>query len=157
MKRKELVYCALGIALVFITTFFIKIPAAHGYFNLGDAVILLFASIISPLASFLLGGIGSCLADLSGGYAQYALFTLIVKGTEAILVTVLLQRLKWKPILVFVLAAIWMVIGYFFCDWMIYQQIGIAAAGLLMNSIQGAICALIAIALYPQFKRLSKQ
>lgn len=52
MKQKELTLCALGIALVFLSTFFIKIPAAHGYFNLGDAVIFIFASYLSPTAAF---------------------------------------------------------------------------------------------------------
>ncbi|MEG0579778.1 MAG: ECF transporter S component, partial [Niameybacter sp.] len=112
MKLKELTLCALGIALVFLSTFFIKIPAAHGYFNLGDAVIFIFASYLSPIASFMLGGIGSCIADLSGGYVQYAVFTLIIKGLEAMLVAYLLKH-KQPTLMTFAIGGLWMVVGYF--------------------------------------------
>ena len=44
--------------------------------------ILLFASIVDPLGGFLIGGLGSALADVAGGYAYYFFPTLIIKGLE---------------------------------------------------------------------------
>lgn len=69
---QDMVLTALGMALVFVATMYIKVPnALDGYFNLGDGFILLFASFLSPGLSFLAGGLGSALADVAGGYAYY--------------------------------------------------------------------------------------
>ena len=49
---REMVLAALGIALVYITTMFIKLPnSIGGYLNLGDGFILLFAGFLHPLCS----------------------------------------------------------------------------------------------------------
>ena len=74
MKNKqtyEIVLTGLGMALVFVATMFIKVPnALDGYFNLRDGFILLFASFLNPFESFLIGGLGSALADVAGGYRK---------------------------------------------------------------------------------------
>ena len=65
---KELVFGALGIALVFISTMFLKLPnSIGGYLNLGDGFILLFSGLLGPFASFMVGGVGSAFADIAGG------------------------------------------------------------------------------------------
>ena len=98
MKKKtlttqEIVLYALGMAVVFVATMYIKIPnALNGYFNLGDGFILLFASIVDPLGGFLIGGLGSALADVAGGYAYYFFPTLIIKGLEGFVVSYLLAH-----------------------------------------------------------------
>ncbi|MFR2885797.1 MAG: ECF transporter S component [Merdibacter sp.] len=47
---REMVLAALGIALVYITTMFIKLPnSIGGYLNLGDGFILLFAGFLPGL------------------------------------------------------------------------------------------------------------
>ncbi len=54
-KVKELVLAALGIALVFLATYLIKVPnGIQGYFNLGDGFILLFSSLLNPFYAFLI-------------------------------------------------------------------------------------------------------
>ena len=59
---REMVLAALGIALVYITTMFIKLPnSIGGYLNLGDGFILLFAGFLHPFTAFLVGGSGSAL------------------------------------------------------------------------------------------------
>ena len=91
MKNKqtyEIVLTGLGMALVFVATMFIKIPnTLDGYFNLGDGFILLFASFLNPFERFLIGGLGSALADVAGGYGHYSFFTIIIKGLEGIVVS----------------------------------------------------------------------
>ena len=86
MKNKqtyEIVLTGLGMALVFVATMFIKVPnALDGYFNLGDGFILLFASFLNPFESFLIGGLGSALADVAGGYGHYFFIAkYILKGS----------------------------------------------------------------------------
>jgi uncharacterized membrane protein len=69
------------IALVFVTTFIIKIPIpfTQGYIHAGDAMIFLASILFGPLIGGLAGGIGSAMADLFGGYAIWALPTLLIK------------------------------------------------------------------------------
>ena len=93
MKVNDIVTAALGIALVFLATWLLKVPnGIQGYFNLGDGFILLFASVLNPFLAFMVGGVGSALADITGGYGMYALFTLLIKGMEAVLVSWLVCR-----------------------------------------------------------------
>ena len=55
-ETQELVLAALGSALVYITTMFIKLPnSIGGYLNLGDGFILLFAGFLHPFTAFLVG------------------------------------------------------------------------------------------------------
>ena len=78
INNKRYCFNGLSIAIVFIATLFIKVPnALDGYFNLGDGFILLFASILDPFLAFLVGGLGSALADVAGGYAYYFIPTLL--------------------------------------------------------------------------------
>ena len=93
IQTKEMVLTGLGMAIVFVATLYIKIPnALDGYFNLGDGFILLFASILDPFLAFLVGGLGSALADVAGGYAYYFIPTLIIKGLEAVVVACLMKK-----------------------------------------------------------------
>lgn len=86
-KTLYLVLCALSVALTFVVTWLINIPAAFilgagGNINLGDTIIFVAAAVLGPVGGAAAGGLGSCLADLASGYAVYAPFTLIVKGLE---------------------------------------------------------------------------
>ena len=81
MKVKSIIYAGMMIALVFVATFVIKIPIpfTQGYIHAGDAMIFLASILFGPLIGGLAGGIGSAMADLFGGYAIWALPTLIIK------------------------------------------------------------------------------
>ena len=97
MKTKyttnEIVLTALDMALVFVATMFIKIPnPLDGYFNLGDGFLMLFAGVLNPFCAFLVGGLGSALADVAGGYAYYFIWTLLIKGVEAFLISELFHQ-----------------------------------------------------------------
>ena len=86
MKVNDIVTAALGIALVFLATWLLKVPnGIQGYFNLGDGFLLLFASVLNPFLAFMVGGVGSALADITGGYGMYALFTLLIGGCSCFL------------------------------------------------------------------------
>ena len=129
MRTKDIVFGALGMASVFIATMYLKIPnGIGGYFNLGDGFILLFASILSPLGGFLVGGLGSALADVAGGYAYYFFPTLIIKGLEGFVVASLFKkfgaRIKWVA---YSLGCVIMVVGYFFAKWYLKQSMVIPA------------------------------
>lgn len=155
---QRMVLYALGMAIVFVATFYIKIPnALNGYFNLGDGFILLFASIVDPVGGFLIGGLGSAMADLAGGYAYYFIPTLIIKGFEGFLVAWLLQRFgekaKWGA---YALGCIVMVGGYFLAKWYLKGSMIIAFSGIPENIFQSAVGYIIAIVALPVIKRSFK-
>lgn len=155
MEIKEMVLTALGIALVFVATMYIKVPnALDGYFNLGDGFILLFASFLSPALSFFAGGLGSALADVAGGYAYYFLPTLVIKGTEAVVVSWLIR--KYGPKVrywAYGLGAVIMVTGYFFTKWYLKGSVVMALAGIPENVVQSVVGIVIAVAAYPLVRR----
>lgn len=149
---KKLVLAALGIALVFLATFLLKVPnGIQGYFNLGDGFILLFASYLDPFYAFLVGGIGSGLADIAGGYGIYFLPTLLIKGSEAILVALLVKRNGhvFARYILYVAAGLWMVGGYFLADAFINASWQLSLTGIPSNLIQAGIGVLIAGITYP--------
>ena len=145
---KTIVLCGFGMALTFVLTAFIAIPIGQfGYINLGDLSVMLFASILSPSLAFLVGGIGSALADLYLGYSQYALFTLLIKGIEGFLVAYLFSNLKSKKILAYIVSVPIVALGYCLADTILLQSFITAASGIPFNVLQsGASMALAMIA-----------
>lgn len=154
-ETKQITLCALGIAIVCASTMLIKIPnSIGGYIHPGDAFILLFSAFVNPLFAFLIGGLGSALADLFSGYGTYFFFTLIIKGLQACFVSYMLQRLHKKQVLPsFLIAEGIMVVGYFLADAFLNQSFALSALGLIPNMLQGISGVLIAYFLYPKLKK----
>ena len=89
MKHNQTYHIAiygLGIAIVFISTMFIQIPIPLGYANLGNCFVFLFAMFLDEKAGFIIGGVGSALADLLGGWSMWAIPTFLLKGLMGYLV-----------------------------------------------------------------------
>lgn len=164
MKKKtlttqEIVLYALGMAVVFVATMYIKIPnALNGYFNLGDGFILLFSSVVDPLGGFLIGGLGSALADVAGGYAYYFFPTLIIKGLEGFIVAYLMnkfgEKAKWGA---YGLGCVIMVFGYFLAKWYLKGSMVVALSGIPENIFQSGVGYVIAIVALPVVKRCLHQ
>ena len=85
--------CRTGIltAAVFAVTRFLQIPIPLGYFNVGNAVILL-ASLFLPLPyGVFMAAAGSALADLTS-YPVYTVPTLLIKGMMVVLFSLLIRK-----------------------------------------------------------------
>ena len=67
MKTKDLTKMSIMAALVFLATYFIKIPSINGYTHLGDCMIFLSVLILGWRKGALAGGMGAALADLFRG------------------------------------------------------------------------------------------
>lgn len=136
MKTRELALAGLMCAMVLVITraFVLPIPQTKGFFNLGEAGVYMAAVLFGPRVGALAGGIGSSLADLSLGYAQYAPFTLVIKGIEGALVGIIARgtsRTAWIPGLVAgAAAAVWL----FAVE---ASFVRLAAAVLLMTTLIG--------------------
>lgn len=154
MKKQShlinLVTASLLAALCCVATFIkLAITPTGGYVNLGDVVIILAAFLLSPLYAALAAGIGSMLADILMGYAQYAPGTLVIKalmGLFAALVLCAVKKISKKNSGLFLLSAVAaalcaecvMVGGYFLFE---AYVLGYGAAGalgsVLPNVFQG--------------------
>lgn len=148
---KEIVIGALGITLVFLATYLIKIPnGLQGYTNLGDGFILLFASFVNPFIAFFVGGVGSGLADVVGGYGVYFIPTLFIKGVEALLISYLVHKGKDRVRYVaYIVGSCMMILGYFLADAWINQSFELGLIGIPGNVIQASLGILVAILAYP--------
>ena len=152
-ETHRIVLVALGIALVDITTLLIRIPnGLQGYVNVGDAVIFIFAALVDPIDTLLIGGIGSAIADVAGGYAYYAIFTLIIKGIEGYVASRLYKQWN-KGWFAFIIAALCMIGGYIIAYSIVNQSIWLGLASVAGNLVQGGASVIIAIALEPAIKR----
>lgn len=159
---RDFALLALFMALVAVATMIVRIPIpqTNGYLNLGDSMVLLAALFFGPVGGFIAGGIGSALADILGGYPQWAPWTLVIKGLEAILVVSLANALKmrkdritWKLAASFCVATSWMVLGYFLAETVMYDQKA-AFAEVPANVLQAAGSVILASLLLPVFSRI---
>jgi len=87
-------------AVTAVFTYAIRIPVAptRGYLNLGDVAIYFTAFSFGPVSALVAGGLGTALADLLSGYAQWAPISLFVHGLQgcvAGLLAMLPMRRSW--------------------------------------------------------------
>ncbi|MBQ9839987.1 MAG: ECF transporter S component [Erysipelotrichaceae bacterium] len=147
-RLQEMTRIGLGIAVVFCGTYFFIIPnQLGGYMNLGDGFILLFSSIVSPLGGFLIGGVGSAIADVVSGYGLYAPFTLVIKGLEGFLVAALIKKTSKKWML-YVVGCLIVIVGYFLVDWFLQGSFVVAITGIPTNIMQTVCGFVIAMCLH---------
>jgi len=157
ISTKKIALNGLMIALVFLTTYFTRLPEPipPGYVNIGDAAIMIAAIVLGKSSGFIAGSIGSCLADLISGAFIYAPITFIVKGVEGFVIGLIMQEnRKGKPgelfgIIAVVAGAAIMVAGYFLAESYILgifdKTFGYTAAvaNLPLNLVQGGVSAII--------------
>ncbi|MDO5388282.1 MAG: ECF transporter S component [Clostridia bacterium] len=151
MQTKKLCIMGLIVALTCVATMciHIPIPATNGYINVGDSIILISAVLLggafgAPYIA-VAGGLGSALADLLLGYTNYVPVTFLVKGLEGLFVTLIALKggkfFSFRNIAAAVLGVLWMVLGYFICESIMY---GIAAAaGSVISNIIQAVGSLV--------------
>lgn len=145
ISTKKITSLALLMALTVVMTMAIQIPMVVGYVNLGDMVLLFSAMILGKKAGFLIGGLGSALADILLGYAYYAPITFIVKGLESYICGWIFEKNNHqKPAQAVIPSGIFMAFGYFIAESFMYT-LGAAAASIPFNLAQGLIGALAAV------------
>ena len=167
VSTKKIVLNGLMLALVFLATYFTRIPTPlpGGYFNLGDAVIIITAIILGRTSGLIAGALGSFMADIASGAFLFAPVTLIVKGIEGFVVGTIAHSVKageeaagfrggeFKRMFAAVVGAVIMVAGYFLAEAYILgffdKEFGIAAAvtELVPNLVQGGLSAVLGYAL----------
>jgi uncharacterized membrane protein len=136
-------------AVTAAATFIVRIPnPMGGYFNLGDVAVFAVALTFNPFVGSLAGGIGSAIADLIG-FPVFAIPTLIIKGLEGFLASVISnKKSSARDLLAVVVAGSEMVVGYFMVEYFILQWgLGGALAEIPGNAIQVLVGGLIGVPL----------
>ncbi len=113
---------AVMTAVVAVFTIALRIPFAptRGYLNLGDVAIYFCALTLGPFSALIGGGLGTGLADIIGGYAQFAPVSFVVHGLQGLAVGLLVRavpgprELRW--VLAFLGGTVIMVGGYFLAE-----------------------------------------
>ena len=150
---------ALMAAVIFVVTFAVRIPmpiAAGGYLNIGDAAVYIAASLLGGPWGMLAAGAGSALADLSAGYAIYALPTAAVKGAMGLVCGRLMERAGFARFIVAsIIGGAIMTGGYAAFDIALFN-VNQALAGAPFNMIQWGCGVAVAAALYPAVERIRK-
>jgi uncharacterized membrane protein len=163
-KPREVALTAVMTAATAVVTMVISIPfpLTRGYFNLGDAMVMLAGLLFGASVGGVAGGVGSAISDVLLGYGYFAPLTLLIKGTEGFLTGLIGNNRRFSLKIVGVIAgAIAMLVGYFSVETPLYG-VGAAFAELVtINSIQvlsGAIISLtltkVILKTYPDIKFL---
>lgn len=155
ISTKKIALNGLMIALVFLATYFTRIPTPlpGGYFNLGDTLIIVAAVVLGRGSGFLAGAVGSFLADIAFGAFIFAPITFMVKGAEGYIAGVVAgthaeeKTAGLRSAAAAAVGAAVMIAGYFIAEAYILglfnSDFGFAAAvtELPSNLIQGGVSA----------------
>lgn len=160
IKLTTIVYTALSIAMVTLSTMIIKFPSVRGgYINFGDIAIFVSAVLLGRSTGFLAGGIGSAMSDIFLGYTVYAPATFIIKGIEGLLCAEIAGRKNREGVdiprlvLATLLSAAWMVLGYFIFEYkigeLLFANQGFGATTAILdlpgNILQGVVSSAAAL------------
>lgn len=95
-KRRPALQIALVAILTAITVVFtliVRVPTPiKGYISLADVVITFSAFLFGPLTALVAGGLGTGLADIIGGYAQWAPFSFLIHGLQGLLIGLIAKK-----------------------------------------------------------------
>ena len=152
---------AMMTAMVMIATTFFKVPNAMGYIHLGDGFVLLAAIILPKKYACFAGGVGAGLADIYGGYAVWAPWTLVIKIVMVLIVQLFFDFLTkrasngkhiakiagipFAELFAYVLAVLWTVSGYYVAQGFISGNWAAPIADVPGNVLQAAVGSIIAI------------
>ena len=155
---------ALIMSLVMMATIFLRmpIPLTEGYIHLGDAMVFLSVLTLKKKDAVLASGIGSALADILGGFAMWALWTLIIKASMAMVASSILNTGKGRDarlryITAMTSAGFLMTASYYIAELIMYGNPPVALIGVPWNIGQFAVGIVIAQSLFKTIKKFNEK
>jgi uncharacterized membrane protein len=136
-----------AVVTVFTAVVQVPIPGAGGYFNLSDVAIIFAAVTFGPWVGLVAGGLGTAIADLILGYAQYAPLSFIAHGGEGLLAGLIVVRRPSWLIPAWLVGVVFMMAGYFIGETFMVGSAQALTALLGANWIQ-ALAGVLGIALH---------
>ena len=144
----------IAITTVFTLAVRVPVPATNGYVNLSDVAIYFTAFAFGPWVGLIAGGVGAALADLLGGYAQFALLTLLAHGLEGFVAGWLGRDRQFIGMVVAWLSgAVVMCALYLIGEGLILTGWGAAFSELPFNILQNLVGAVVGIPLVLAVRR----
>lgn len=145
---------AVMTAVTTVLTMFVKIPTpTRGYLNLSDTMIFFSSYAFGPWVGGIIGGLGPALSDLISGYPQWAIFTFIIDGLQAVLVGLLVREFKPANVVIgSLVAGVWKVFGYFIAG-DILSGFGPALGEIIGNSFQMVVGLIVGFALFSAVRK----
>lgn len=158
-QTKQLVYAALGIALVFVCTVFVNvrlpIAANGGLIHLGNVPLFIIAILYGRWLGALSGGLGMALFDVLGGWFLWAPFTLLIVGLMGYTVGAICEKhhgLKaYVPALM--VAGIIKIAGYYGAEGIIYGNWLVPLTSVPGNFIQIGLASVIVLPIVLKLKK----
>lgn len=153
---QELVFTALMTALVFVATYLPHIPIPLGYAHLGDAVIFLLALLVPRRPALIAACLGSALADLLGGFALWAVPTIVIKyGMAEIVYRIAPQGRaigQGRIVTALLLSSLWMAFAYTLVGAVLYDGLIAALTSTPGLIVEGIVNSVIALLLLPMLR-----
>jgi uncharacterized membrane protein len=136
--------------VVLLLTSLVRVPTpAKGYIHLGDAGVFFAAFAFGPWVGAVSGGLGTALADILGGFPQWAVFSLLIHGLQGWVAGWIARR--WAStgglILAAVVGGVIVVVGYLLAG-IVLSGVGAALAEIPLNVLQVAVGAVVGLPLY---------
>ena len=157
-KVLRLVLLAMFTAAIAVTTAYVSIPTGMGgYIHLGDGIIFMGVMLLGP-AGAIAAGVGSALADVLCAYTIFAPGSFLVKAAMGVIVGIFYRRKGGVfsyiiNIVLFILAEMIMVVGYFGYECIIWD-FHAALAEVPANAIQACAGIIIGAASAPLVKKI---
>jgi len=157
---KQIAASGIMAALVCVATMFfvVPIPATEGYFNVGDAMVMVAAITFGPIVGAFAGGVGAGLADVLSPYSYYAPYTFCIKGIEGFIAGWILTRGRrpslMKIVLAWLVGGLEMVAGYLVAEYFFLGYGAAAFAEVPFNFVQMAVAGLVGVPISLALRRI---
>ncbi|MBS1252844.1 MAG: Thiamine precursor transporter HmpT [Anaerolineales bacterium] len=166
LDARTIALIAIMTAVTIVFTLGVRVPFAptRGYFTLADVGVYFAAFAFGPAVGFIVGGLGTGLADILGGYAHFAIWSFLIHGVQGLVAGYLAyQRGRAGMVAGWLAGAVVMVGGYFAVEYVLFGPGPAAGEATTINLPQVLIGGLIAIGLliavrraYPQIDTLTQ-
>lgn len=151
-STRTMVMAALWTAIVFCMTMFPKVPIPLGYMNLGTTTIFLSIFFLKKREACIAAALGSCLADLIGGFPIWIVPTIVVKFAIAFVVYTIMKltygdgkRFWFSSVISFIAGSVISVIGYTICGIFLFGGLYASLEQVPGLSIEGVMSTIIAL------------
>lgn len=165
-KTKDMVETALLTALVFVATAFINIRlpmiSSGGLVHLGTVMLFVTAIVFGKEKGAIAGAVGMAIFDLSSGWALWAPFTFVVRGIMGYMVGTIAWSKKRDGnniminIISIILSGVWMIVGYYITEGMLYGNWLSPVASIPGNVTQIVIGLILGLPICKILKRYAK-
>jgi uncharacterized membrane protein len=166
LDPRAIALVAILSAVTIVFTLAVRIPFAptRGYFTLADVGVYFAGFAFGPIIGFVVGGLGTGLADILGGYAHFAIWSFLIHGFQGLVAGLLGYRRGLLGLVAgWVAGAVVMVAGYFVVEYFLYGPGPAVAEATTVNLPQvvigglgGLLLVLAVRRAYPQIELLTQ-